>query len=86
MSLVATLEDRIAGHVLLSAARLDAPRRIVAVLTLPPLGVLPEFQGQGIGARLIAHAPRGGRRPGCAAGLPGGAPLPRHARLRGRRP
>jgi putative acetyltransferase len=35
---------------------LDAPRRIVDVLSLSPLGVVPEFQRQGIGARLIAHA------------------------------
>ncbi|KND43768.1 MULTISPECIES: GNAT family N-acetyltransferase [Streptomyces] len=56
LSFVATVEDRVAGHVLLSAARLDAPRRIVDVLTLSPLGVLPEFQGRGIGTRLIAHA------------------------------
>ncbi|MFJ9152880.1 GNAT family N-acetyltransferase [Streptomyces sp. NPDC102270] len=56
MSYVATVDDRVVGHVLLSAARLDAPRRIVDVLTLSPLGVLPEFQRQGIGTRLIAHA------------------------------
>ncbi|WP_374200651.1 GNAT family N-acetyltransferase [Streptomyces sp. ATCC 21386] len=56
MSFVATVDDRVVGHVLLSAGRLDAPRRIVDVLTLSPLGVLPEFQGQGIGTRLVAHA------------------------------
>ncbi|MFM9557494.1 GNAT family N-acetyltransferase [Streptomyces caniscabiei] len=56
LSYVATVDDRIVGHVLLSAARLDAPRRIVDVLTLSPLGVLPEFQRQGIGTRLVAHA------------------------------
>ncbi|MFJ4467680.1 GNAT family N-acetyltransferase [Streptomyces sp. NPDC089424] len=56
MSFVAVVDDRVVGHVLLSATRLDAPRRIVDVLSLSPLGVLPEFQGQGIGTRLIAHA------------------------------
>ncbi|MYR47007.1 N-acetyltransferase [Streptomyces sp. SID5910] len=56
MSFVAVVDDRVVGHVLLSAARLDAPRRIVDVLSLSPLGVLPEFQRQGIGTRLIAHA------------------------------
>ncbi|MGW4053536.1 GNAT family N-acetyltransferase [Streptomyces sp. NPDC004779] len=35
---------------------MDAPRRIVDVLSLSPLGVLPEFQGQGIGTRLVARA------------------------------
>lgn len=56
MSFVATVDDRVVGHVLLSAGRLDAPRRIVDVLSLSPLGVVPEFQRQGIGTRLIAHA------------------------------
>ncbi|WP_147143601.1 GNAT family N-acetyltransferase [Stackebrandtia albiflava] len=56
MSFVATVDDRIVGHVMLSATRLDAPRRIVDVLTLSPLGVLPEFQRRGVGSRLIAHA------------------------------
>ncbi|MEV3984039.1 N-acetyltransferase [Nonomuraea sp. NPDC049758] len=56
MSFVATVDDRVVGHVLLSAARLDAPRRIVDVLSLSPLGVVPEFQRQGIGTRLIAYA------------------------------
>lgn len=56
MSFVATLDDRVVGHVMLSACRLDAPRRIVDVLSLSPLGVLPVFQHQGIGTRLIQHA------------------------------
>ncbi|SDK38909.1 putative acetyltransferase [Streptomyces indicus] len=56
LSFVADVDGRVVGHVLLSAARLDAPRRIVDVMTLSPLGVLPEFQGRGIGTRLIAHA------------------------------
>ncbi|WP_206344711.1 GNAT family N-acetyltransferase [Streptomyces mesophilus] len=56
MSYVAVVDERVVGHVLLSATRLDAPRRIVDVLTLSPLGVVPEFQRQGIGTRLIAHA------------------------------
>ncbi|MGW6214700.1 GNAT family N-acetyltransferase [Streptomyces sp. NPDC055109] len=44
------------GHVLLSARRLDARRRIVNVLTLSLLGVLPEFQRQGVGTQLVSHA------------------------------
>jgi putative acetyltransferase len=39
ISLVAEVEGQVVGHLLLSAARLDAPRRIVDVLTLSPLGV-----------------------------------------------
>lgn len=41
---------------MLSAARLDAPRRLVDVWVLSPLGVLPEAQGQGLGTALVAHA------------------------------
>lgn len=53
ISLVAEVEGRVVGHVLLSAARLDAPRRIVDVLTLSPLGVLPDRQQRGVGTRLL---------------------------------
>jgi putative acetyltransferase len=56
MSFVATIGHQTVGHVLLSASRLDAPRRIVDILVLAPLGVLPGFQNQGIGTRLIEHA------------------------------
>jgi putative acetyltransferase len=52
----ATAGRTVAGHVMLSASRLDAPRRIVDVYVLSPLGVDPEFQRNGIGTRLISHA------------------------------
>jgi len=55
-SLVATVGERVVGHVMLSACRLDALPRLVDVVSLSPLGVLPEFQRQGIGTRLVAHA------------------------------
>jgi putative acetyltransferase len=56
MSFVATAGERVVGHVLLSGCRLDAPCRLVDVLSLSPLGVLPSHQSQGIGTRLIEHA------------------------------
>jgi putative acetyltransferase len=56
LSLVATIGDRVVGHVMLSACRLDALPRLVDVFSLSPLGVLPQFQGQGIGTRLVASA------------------------------
>ena len=56
LSFVATVGDRLVGHVMLSACRLDALPRLVDVYSLSPLGVLPEHQRHGIGTRLIAHA------------------------------
>jgi putative acetyltransferase len=56
LSLVAILGDRVVGHVMLSACRLDALPRLVDVYSLSPLGVLPEHQGHGIGTKLIGHA------------------------------
>jgi putative acetyltransferase len=41
---------------MLSGCRLDALPRLVNVLSLSPLGVLPAFQRQGIGTRLVARA------------------------------
>jgi putative acetyltransferase len=55
-SFVADEDGRVAGHVMLSASRLDAPSRLVDVYVLSPLGVAPEYQRHGIGTRLIEHA------------------------------
>jgi putative acetyltransferase len=56
LSLIATVGERVVGHVMLSGCRLDALPRLVDVLSLSPLGVLPRFQRQGIGTRLVADA------------------------------
>jgi putative acetyltransferase len=58
LSLVASVGERVVGHVMLSACRLDALPRLVDVMSLSPLGVRPEFQRRGIGTRLVAHALR----------------------------
>jgi len=56
LGFVATVGETVAGHVLLSTSRLDAPARLVDVYVLSPLGVLPRFQRRGIGTALIRHA------------------------------
>jgi putative acetyltransferase len=56
MSFVAVLDNQVVGHVMLTAARLDAPSRIVDVYVLSPLGVLPSLQRHGIGTKLVSHA------------------------------
>jgi putative acetyltransferase len=53
LSLVADDAGTVVGHVLFTRSLLDAPRRIVPVQVLSPLGVLPERQREGIGAALV---------------------------------
>jgi len=53
LSLVAEVHERLVGHVMFSPSLLDAPKRLVSVQVLSPIGVLPEHQGQGVGTALI---------------------------------
>jgi putative acetyltransferase len=65
ISLVAEHDGRIAGHILFSPVRVEVPGPPVAALGLAPMAVLPEFQRQGIGSRLVeAGLAECGRR-GC---------------------
>jgi putative acetyltransferase len=56
LSLVATVNGAVVGHVLLTAAELVEDLRRHRVLLLSPLAVLPEQQRQGIGAALVTEA------------------------------
>lgn len=56
IGLVAEENDRLLGHILLSRMRVEADDRPLRALALGPVAVLPERQGEGIGARLIAAA------------------------------
>ena len=56
ISLVATVDDQVIGHVMLSACRLDADRRLVDVFSLSPMGVHPDYERRGVATRLIATA------------------------------
>lgn len=53
--MVAEQRGRIVGHILFTAALLDAPDRLVGVLVLSPVSVAPDHQGRGIGSGLIRH-------------------------------
>lgn len=52
-SLVADVDDAVVGHVMLTPALLDAPRRLVGVQVLSPLAVAPAHQGAGVGGALV---------------------------------
>ena len=52
----ACTQGRIVGHVGLSRGWVDARPRLVEVLVLSPLGVRPDWQGRGVGARLVVAA------------------------------
>ena len=53
LSLVAEDQGRVVGNVMVTRSLLDAPRRLVPVQVLSPLGVLPEYQRRGIGSALV---------------------------------
>ena len=53
LSLVALMENRVAGHIFFSPSRVEAEDRAVQGMGLAPMGVLPEYQRRGIGSELI---------------------------------
>lgn len=53
LSIVAESGGRLTGHVLFTAARLDLPAEGPVARILAPLGILQEFQRQGIGGLLV---------------------------------
>jgi putative acetyltransferase len=53
VSLVAAHRGEVVGHVMFTPSLLDAPRRLVPVQVLSPVGVVPASQGRGVGSALI---------------------------------
>jgi predicted N-acetyltransferase YhbS len=53
LSLVAEIENKIVGHILLSKLKIKNEQNEFASLALAPISVLPEYQGKGIGGMLI---------------------------------
>ena len=57
LSIVAELDGRVLAHVMLSRIWFrDRNGYLLSTLGLAPVSVLPEFQNQGLGSRLIEHA------------------------------
>lgn len=50
LSFVAELRGQVVGHVQLSKSWLDAPKRLVEVLVLSPLGVVPSTSDTALAA------------------------------------
>lgn len=53
LSLVATTDDNVVGHILFTNARIRRAERSVSSAILAPLSVHPDWQNQGIGGRLV---------------------------------
>ena len=64
LSLVAIVEDQVVGHVLFSPVTFDPPLARHRWVSLGPIGVLPEYQGRGIGSRLVWQGLDRGRSAG----------------------
>ena len=59
LSIVAETDDnRIAGHIMLTKIKIYTHDKSFDALALAPLSVIPEFQNQGIGQRLIIESHR----------------------------
>ena len=53
LSLVATIDNSVVGHILFTNAVIRQPSGSVSAAILAPLAVHPEVQNQGVGGRLI---------------------------------
>lgn len=53
LSLVAVRGNKIVGHILFSPVTIESESSNFTAVALAPMAVLPEFQGKGIGSRLV---------------------------------
>lgn len=56
MSLIAEINDKICGYILLTKVEIVSNKGIIPSLSVAPLAVLPELQRQGIGKLLLQEA------------------------------
>jgi putative acetyltransferase len=73
ISLVAVSEDQMVGQILFTPVKIQAKKRMTTGVGLGPMAVLPGFQRQGIGSRLVRAGltayPRFGFVPGSRYGV-----------------
>ena len=55
LSLVATVDEEIVGHIICSKAEVRTNNEIIPVLNIGPISVLPEYQRKGVGKILITE-------------------------------
>lgn len=56
LSIVAEVDNKIVGHILLTKLEIENDIDTYESLALAPVSVLPEFQGKGVGSKLILHS------------------------------
>ena len=74
LSLVAVVAEQVVGHVVFSPVTLEPPPGDARWAALGPIGVLPDYQGQGIGSRLVREGLGGCGSRGCDGVVLLGAP------------
>jgi putative acetyltransferase len=58
ISLVAVIGDLVVGHIFFSPVSIESDTGVFTAIGLAPMSVLPEFQNQGIGSRLVLEGIR----------------------------
>jgi len=53
ISLVAVVDDRVAGHIFFSPVTIESETGAFTAMGIAPMAVLPEYQNQGVGSRLV---------------------------------
>ena len=66
ISLVATVKDKVVGHILFSPVTIESNSNNLRVAGLAPLAVLPEYQNRGIGSSLVTQGLEENRKKGYA--------------------
>ncbi len=65
LSLVAVVADKVVGHILFSPVTVELTPKNSCWTALGPIGVLPDYQGQGIGSQLVREGLAKCRQIGC---------------------